>query len=767
MNKLSLDGKWRLYFHAEDGDLPETIDAVKKAGWKQIEAVVPGNVELDLQKAGLEADPYYGNNLYSYRKYEFYQWWFERDFEVPRDFSGKAIDLVLHGLDTYGSIWINGCLVGETANMLIEKVLDITKAVRAGAVNHIAIRIKSAVNMARNRDFPVGVNGGKGDIDEMAWIRKPPHSFGWDIAPRILSAGIWRGIEIAVRKSTRIKEVYYATRWVKDEEAMLVVKYRFTTDEVFLDNFTIRIHGVCNGHRFEQEQRVKFCSYECSMIINNPQLWWPKGYGPANLYEVTFTLFHNGKEVDRRQERIGIRQIELERKYLPGDDGEFKISVNGCPILAKGSNWVPLDALHSKDKERLQRAHDLFEDTGCNIIRCWGGNVYEDHDFFDLCDARGMLVWQDFAMACGIYPQNDEFARMIEEEAAAVVKKLRNHASLLLWAGDNEIDSAYYWNGYHLSHARYNRISREILARVVGAHDPFRNYIPSSPYIPEHMSGYLNVPEQHNWGPRDYFKGDFYKHSSAHFISEVGYHGCPAVSSIKKFIAPEKLWPYQNNDQWDTHNTDYLNSEPRVYNRNELMANQVKILFGGIPENLHDFTLASQISQAEAQKFFIETVRVKKWRKTGIIWWNMLDCWPQFSDAVVDYYFTKKLAYHYIKRIQVPTCMMLTEPENWQYQLMLTNDSRTGSMVKYTVTDGDSGEILLAGEHLTAENGNLKLGTIKALPGEQRLFLIQWEMDGVRYGNHYVSGYVPFDFPKYLVWLEKIKILPQPFSMEE
>lgn len=206
---------------------------------------------------------------------------------------------------------------------------------------------------------------------------------------------------------------------------------------------------------------------------------------------------------------------------------------------------MPLDAFHSRDAQRYEQALSLFRETNCNIVRCWGGNVYEDHAFYDICDESGILVWQDFSLACALYPQTDEFAKIIEREAAAAVVKLRNHPSILLWSGDNEVDAMYYNFGYDLPHVRNNRLSREVLPRVAASHDPFRFFLPSSPYIPLTVSGDLNVPEQHNWGPRDYFKGDFYRHSSAHFISEIGYHGCPAVSSMRQFIPEKDLWPIQ------------------------------------------------------------------------------------------------------------------------------------------------------------------------------------------------------------------------------
>jgi beta-mannosidase len=272
------------------------------------------------------------------------------------------------------------------------------------------------------------------------------------------------------------------------------------------------------------------------------------------------------------------------------------------------------------------------------------------------------------------------------------------------------------------------------------------------------------LPEQHLWGPRDYYKSRFYNESTAHFASEIGYHGCPNVSSIKKFISPDCWWPYQGNVQWRIHATDCSINPGAAAYRVKLMADQVKELFGFEPATLETFALASQISQAEAKKYFIELFRLAKWRRTGIIWWNLLDGWPQFSDAVVDYYFTKKLAYHYIKRVQQPLCIMVDEPENWHCRVVAGNDTLTEKRGTYRVWDSDSGETLLGGGFTAIANQNTHLGNIPVSHGEHRLFLIEWEIGTAKYGNHYLFGKLPFSYEQYAAWLNKIACLPEPFD---
>jgi len=215
-----------------------------------------------------------------------------------------------------------------------------------------------------------------------------------------------------------------------------------------------------------------------------------------------------------------------------------------------------VDAFHSRDKSRIPAILDMVNDLNCNMVRCWGGNVYEDELFYDICDQSGLLVWQDFGMACSVYPQDDAFARKLSEEATVVIKRLRSHACVALWSGDNECDWSYLW-GFSHTDPNTNVLTRKIIPEALRLHDGSRPYIGSSPFFDEGTLGkgtdYL--PEMHLWGPRDYFKSRFYITSLCHFVSEIGYHGCPSPESVAKFISGDKLWPCLENDEWMLHGT--------------------------------------------------------------------------------------------------------------------------------------------------------------------------------------------------------------------
>lgn len=767
MMRTSVNGPWRLYFFPQGTKVVKQPSELAASGLTSVEATVPGNVELDLVAAGILPDPFVGDNIHLLRPYELYEWWYWTEFATPAGSEDLPIHLVFGGVDCHAVYWLNNEVIGTSDNMLIEHAFDVTDVVRPSGTNDLAVQLRSPLAEAMERGYSASLHAGQTNWEHLA-VRKAPHSYGWDIMPRALSAGLWRGVELVVQDTPVLEELYLYTRAVRESEAELGLYFRLAIAPQELHDLELRISGTCGASQFAFTEAVRFCAGSMRFRVTEPQLWWPRGYGEANLYEIHVEVLQQGRVLTERRETIGIRTVELVRTDITTreEPGEFLFKVNDTPILCKGSNWVPTDVFHSRDASRYERMLELFYDLKCNIVRCWGGGVYEDHAFFDLCDRYGMLVWQDFSMACAAYPQDQRFLDTMAEEAASVVRKLRNHASLALWCGDNECDMIMDMAGLD---PRKNRITREILHNVVYDHDPWRAYLPSSPYYApaalDARDGDV-VPEQHLWGPRDYYKSCFYTEATAHFVSEIGYHGCPNLSSIETFIEPDYLWPWQDNAQWITHCTDAVGAGGAYSYRIQLMADQIAEMFGVQPESLEEFILASQISQAEAKKFFIEMTRLRKWRRTGIIWWNMIDGWPQFSDAVVDYYFGKKLAYHYIRRVQEPFCVMIGEPQSWHVPVSAGNDSLERVEGEFRVWDADDGQTLLQGSFAVPPNANTVLGQIRVSRGEQKLFLLEWTANGQSGGNHYLLGTPPFSLERYKGWLPQLAALQPSFAAE-
>ena len=770
MKKMSLDGIWKLAWE-KDENVNErefvTPEQIEQAGLPMIDAKVPGNSELALSEAGiLPKDLFFGKNILSVQDYEDCHFWYFRTFDATEVMAEENTDkIVLHfeAVDTISKIYLNGELIGETDNMFIPYEFE-AKGLKAEG-NTLVVHFLPVCIEARKYPIDAGSQAQPYNYDSLQ-IRKAGSCFGWDIMPRTVTTGIWRSVSLAAKAKDRIDEAFVYTIEIDKahDKAKVELFYNITVSKGSLKNYAVKFEGSCGDSSFSvTTDRVWHTAGRIAASVSNAKFWWPGDMGDHNLYAVKVGLYRDGILLDEKQLKLGIRKVRLERTSFAGDkDCEFCFYVNDERLFVKGSNWVPVDAFHSRDKERLPAILPMLTELGCNAVRCWGGNVYEDDIFYDYCDENGIVVWQDFAMGCGIYPQDERFQKILSDEADIIIKRLRNHPSIILWAGDNECDCAYGWGGLNRD-PNANLLTRVVLKNAVERNDPTRPYLPSSPYIDQaaydkYGCSDSHTSEQHIWGPRDYFKAPFYANTTAHFASETGYHGCNSPESMKRFISEEKLWPWNDNDEWLVHaaTMDGTMNSSYAY-RIELMAKQVREMFGYIPDNLEQFAVASQISQAEAFKFFIEHFRTAKWRRTGIIWWNLIDGWPQFSDAVVDYYGYKKRAFDYIKRSQYAVGMMFDEPNGWTMPLMAVNDTREEKMAEYQVTDLSNDRIVLAGEVKIPANSACVADSVPNSMSKHTVYLIEWKCGGATYKNHYLTGKPPYDLDTYIRMMEKVE----------
>lgn len=754
MKSISLNGIWDI-----TGKPQETVGEEIR-----LKGEVPGCVQLELSREGfLPKDLYLGKNIKATEEYEDWEWWYRRTFIAPEE--KERVFLVFEGVDCLAEYFLNGKKIGESDNMFIAHEFEIGEYLEDGE-NELTVHLSSVVLAAHKKDYDICASvfilGGGSSNAVRTGIRNTPHSYGWDIMPRAVTVGLWRDVKIEVRDPITFSQIYFQT----DAKSCtffyeLECKYEELKDKVV----EIEALGSC-GEDSQFYQRKRIGRDKCGKValqIENPKAWYPYGYGEANVYDGIVNIYSQGKCIHTRKISFGLRKVELDRTDVTdGKNGKFRFLINDTEIMCKGSNWVPLDAFHSRDKERYERALALVKDIGCNILRCWGGNVYEDHEFFDFCDRNGIMIWQDFAMACSHYPQTEEFIQNIKKEVVSVIRKLRCHPSIVLWAGDNEDDLTYsYLGGDPIS----NVISREIIPPLVRNNDPGRPYLPSSPYIDSSVAGgnsALQESENHLWGPRDYYKSDFYKQSKAHFASEMGYMGCPSLESIQKFITPEKVWPYVNNSEWILHSSDQVGEPCRVM----LMEHQVRQLFGEIPTEPEEYVLASQISQAEAKKYFIERMRVGRPEKSGIIWWNLLDGWPQMSDAVVDYYFTPKLAYSYIKRSQAPFILAAGEINEWHLPIYACNDTLEEKRGHYIISDAETDEVLSENDFVAAANTTTVLTGLYTYFSEHKILKLEWEINGQKGFNHYLCGYPPFSLEHYKQIMQKLHMIDKEKAKE-
>jgi len=780
---------WSLYYGVQDQNAPQTPNELLKSKFKNISATVPGNVEIDLEREGIIEDPMIGTNVYDLRKYETYAWWYTRKFDEPKLENGERVELVFDGIDCIADIWLNNQLIASIDNMLVEHHYDVTDVLKDK--NTLYVHIKSTELEARNHlrnNFGVRYD----QLGEAAAIRKAPHMFGWDIMPRLMSAGIWKDVKLEIIPETYFSSVYWVTKGVDVDlkKASMYIDYQFQTDKLLIDDLTISFELERDGNYILKREIpvTTTIAREPIWALEDVDLWWPRGFGEQALYNASIKIKDaNGTVIAENAQKIGIKTSKLILTPINTNDnpGDFHFEVNGEYIFIKGTNWVPLDALHSRDINHVDEAVGWLADLNVNMIRMWGGNVYESERFYNLCDENGIMVWHDFIFGCTTYPQNNEFKNKVKIEADKVIRRLRNHASIVLWAGNNENDVSLDWGGAQ-SHIDPNTdvISRQVLPLAVREWDPETPYLPSSPFISEEVFKIHNrisqdlSPEMHLWGPRGFYKAPFYTENNAKFVSEIGYHGAPNMESLKKMMTPENVYPWEKeakasqedvvtvigevkkaetlvwNEEWQAKATM---SSPNAYTnkeRNFLMVNQIREVFGECPTELEDFVTASQIVQAEAKKYFIEFWRMNKGQRNGILWWNLRDGWPIVSDAIIDYYGGKKLAYEYIKKVQTDVCVMIGDIRegNTGHPVVLVNDTRNKQKVEINIADKDSGRILLSKTVEVEANGKLNIDELPKVD-KNELWIINYKLNGATYNNHYLAFKPVMKLEKYKKWL--------------
>ena len=562
---LDLSGQWQMAFTDGMGDLGPR-EVFEKQDLTYYAAQVPGNFELDLHRNNLIPEPFFGMNIAELPKWEsknvIYRFLFTPTV-VP---SNHEAILQCEGLTGWSVVYLNGrhlhVVRGESwiyhqNSLAVLRFHDLEVRPIVGEQDELIVHFLPAQE-SQGILNPVPLDFAQPNRYESLRVRRAPHEYGWDIMPRAVSAGIWRPIKLLYLPKERIENVYLETLSIgtSNASARLVLHFDCKLDaSCYAERYELEVEGRCGDSVFTKRERMLFGAGRVNVQVANPKLWWPKGKGDASLYDVTARVFRSGAEIDHVHFTHGIRTVELVRTSVTDEQGsgEFLFKVNGERVFIHGSNWVPVDAFHSRDRERIPAILEMAVELNCNMLRCWGGNVYEDDLFYEICDREGILVWQDFAMACAVYPQDEAFQRTLADEVRSVVRRLRQHACVALWAGDNECDQAWSWGGRRQDPNR-NVLTRKVIPDVLLEEDPGRPYLPSSPYIDSDAfaKGEKYLPENHLWGPRDYFKSRYYTESLCHFASEIGYHGCPSRKSLEKFLSPGKLWPYQNNDEWQS-----------------------------------------------------------------------------------------------------------------------------------------------------------------------------------------------------------------------
>lgn len=685
LETLSLNGRWEL-FQAEDT--------------RPIEADVPGCVHLDLLRNGLIDEPFYRDNesrLYWIGETD---WLYRKHFIVTDEFLGhERVMLRCKGLDTLATLRLNGHEVGRTNNMYRTWEFEIKALLQAGD-NTLEVDFQAPMPYLLQQEAERGVlfawSIGDHRLNSGAWLRKEPANFGWDWGPQLVTSGIWRDIELVGFDTARLTDVLILQTHHDGGQVELAVQG--TVETLGTSPLQAQV-AVYFGQSIVAEQTVAIegQQFKSDLTIDAPRLWWPNGMGEQPLYRVVVSVSAQGVMLDRQEKRIGLRTLVLERKTDEWGES-FQFVANGVPFFVKGANWIPADTFEPRLK-RADYSRLLWDAVAANMnmLRVWGGGFYEADAFYDLCDELGICVWQDFIFACGTYPTFDaDFMANVRAEAADNVRRLRHHAALALWCGNNEIEQGIVkdeWSATSMSWADYHKLFDVLLREVVESLDPQHSYWPASPHSPH---GDRNDWKNPAWGDTHLWEVwhgkepfEWYRTTYHRFISEFGFQSFPEPKTVYDFTLPQ-----------DRNIASYV----MEYHQRSGIGNQTIIHYlldwFQMPTGFETTLWLSQILQGMAIKYAVEHWRRQMPRVMGSLYWQFNDCWPAPSWSSMDWRGRWKALHYLARHFYAPLLISgLEDSERSTVEIHLSSDGipeQTGT-VRWFLTNA-RGELQEAGE---------------------------------------------------------------------
>lgn len=618
--------------------------------WKPVK--VPVSVHTALLQNGMIEDPYYRDNEEKLQWIEQENWEFQGSFKVDDAMlQHKHIELNLKGLDTYAQVYLNDSLVLETNNMFRTWRMDVKKWLKPGA-NKLHIYFESASKKVQQDWTTLGYEL-PGGIRTMS--RKAQFHYGWDWGPRFVGCGILKTPEIVLWDDMIIDDIFVVTTSITPTMAKLAARIRYRSDVTDAVTFLSR-----DGKRKAVEDRkLRLGEQTDSMTfeVENPRLWWCNGMGKANLYDFSFEIKRGPKILEKADVRVGIRTIELVTdKDHAGETFYFKL--NGKPVFAKGANYIPQDMFQDRVvPNNYKRLLDDAVASNMNMLRVWGGGIYEDDLFYQLCDARGIMVWQDFMYACALYPNNGRFLKTAAVEAREQVERLRQHPCIALWCGNNENNEA--WNNWgwqmQFNEAQRAQLWRDYKTLFVDLLPTFVNnsgagvpYWESSPRYGRGNAKSLTEGDSHYWGVwHDEEPFSTFNDKVPRFMSEYGFQSFPEWRTIEAFTLPEDR-------QMESKVMLLHQKHPRG---NALIAEYMKRDYRPATK-FEDFVYLSQLLQAEGMRTGIEAHRRNKPYCMGTLYWQLNDVWPVASWSSIDYYGRWKALQYYAKEAYRPVAVL-------------------------------------------------------------------------------------------------------------
>ncbi|KUP95323.1 glycoside hydrolase family 2 protein [Thermobifida cellulosilytica] len=660
--RIELRENWIL--RAEDPDgVPQHI------GSSGIPATVPGCVHTDLLAARLIPDPYQGRNETELGWIGRTPWSYTTSFDAADLAGAERVDLECEGLDTVATVLLNGERVGESRNMHRSYRFDLRDALRPGA-NELRVEFASPYGYAEALRRQLG-DRPNAYPEPFQFIRKMACNFGWDWGPTVVTSGIWRPIRVHAWNTARlagvVPQVTVATAHDGTVEGRVLVRVEVERSEPGED-----AELVLRARVADREQAVVLpggvCRTEIEVTVADPELWWPRGYGDQPLYDLRVELAAGGAELDAWQRRIGFRTVELDTGVDAGGR-RFTFVVNGVPVLVKGANWIPDDCFVTRvGRDRYARRIDQAVAANMNLLRVWGGGRYESEDFYELCDERGILVWQDFLFACAAYPEEPPLAEEVEAEAREAVARLAPYPSLVLWNGNNENIWGFWdwgWKEQLAGRSWGEGYYLDLLPRVVAETDPTRPYWPGSPYsgVPDVHPNDPRHATVHIWDVWNEVDYTVYRNYRPRFVAEFGFQAPPSYATLRSALPGEELRP----------DSPGMLHHQKAVDGNGKLARGLAPHFGET-DDFDDWHYLTQVNQARAITLGIEHFRAQWPDCSGSVVWQLNDCWPVTSWAAVDGEGRRKPLWYALRAVYADR-LATVQPDGDGLVLVLANDT--------------------------------------------------------------------------------------------
>lgn len=662
---------------------PECIFMLSSENWKLrqensheiFKAKVPGCVQSDLMANKQIGNLILDTNEQQFKWVEDKNWVYSCEFESPKNwFKSEVINLVFEGIDTYSEIYLNNKLVCSTNNMFLKYELEIKSLLKVGK-NTLTVKIKSpiatALPLLKSTKYRLPAGNDRNEFQTSVFTRKAPFQYGWDWGPRIVTMGIWKPVYIELKNFSQIKDISVITDSITSDYAIISISPEYTIpfkNDYFLE---LKLEDFYQQIPLNQSKDL----LPIKVKIKNPKLWYPNGYGTQPIYNLEITLKSKSEILDKKNINFGIRTIKLIQEE-DSIGSSFYFNVNGIPIFIKGANYIPQDNfLSSVDTSRYIRLIQLAKDANMNMLRVWGGGIYESDLFYNLCDKAGILVWQDFMFACSLYPGDSLFLESVKKEAEQNVKRLRNHPSLALWCGNNEMNELWYNWGYQKAYGystsdsieiwnNYLNVFHEIIPNVLKSYDLKRPYIPSSPLFGWGNTKSMKYGDSHYWGVwwgKEPF--EMYATKVPRFSSEYGFQSLPQMSTIQAM----------SSNSIESVNNFAIQNHQKHSEGFQIIKQYIEREFT-YSDSLNELIYLSQLTQKLGIGMAIKAHRLARNNCMGTIYWQLNDCWPSISWSSTDYYGNPKLLWYETKNL-FTTFMVSSAFENNKIEIAVVSDS--------------------------------------------------------------------------------------------